>query len=1034
MTPTANLRQLLTGVFGRLSGDAAHPAIHRLETAFGGGKTHALIACTHIAKRGRELNGVVEGLLDPNLLPETGEITVVGVRGDEIPVHEPKGPDLIPYTLWGEIAYQVGGQKLYAEVGESVTSRAAPGSPYFDTVFGGKKVLILIDELAQYTARIEAAQEDGGEQLAAFIMALHGYARTHTGIVIVATLAGRADAFALQTKRLAELLTEVKGEEVDEDEAMSIGQTAVDQVESVAFRDAAPGLVPVQPGEISKVLAQRLLEEVDRQAASDTASDYVEMYSKNARLLPEMATRADYHERIVANYPFHPTLIDFLNNRLSVAENFQGTRGVLRVLALAMRSICEQEVDAPMIHVCHLDVRDSATANELLGRTGSSDLFPVLNADIGGPDTDQLEMASSNAQEADRANPHPLDFPMYEYTWKTIFLHSLVGREAGLGSPVFGLTEQEALFSTSFPGLTPPQVRKALEKIEDLDGGAYYLRYQDGRYYATVEPSVRVALSKIWNSLRAQEERIEQTLLATARKIVSPDVQSFHIEHDVSAPEHIPDDKSKPVLALISLNSDELDVEAFITTKGSNNPRERQNLVFLLVPDTVSVKQQAPGQSQFAALRRESEVALHRIQDAARWALAIQELRKRPQDFGVNPARLDEDVFRQQASEREKALETSVTEAYSNIWFNSASGQITRKEIRTAGGESGVSVIERIRKVLLEDNEIITREHVDLSSLQGFQQLFFSLSETPSLEELRTQFLTKRDWPVLESLEVFNTIIRAGVNHNTWCLFRMGAADRTTPEEFYSQQEGLPLDLDLSKPDFCVIRPEEARKRKWTKQAKASMEQIKTWITDEASSAEATPFRDLRASLRDQHGELNAQDVSDGLSRLLRDKRLIAYQGTIDRREEPNLIHGQKSVFYSPSDEDVIITIAEASKRGWLAEDGEGFQLRGRDGAKKIVSLLGRIGSFYNRGASSKIDDLDITGLVLEKGGTLRISLQNVPPESMKQLGELFEVLDGTVELGDETVADLEIGQPDEECIFLKALASTDDEESNGDG
>ena len=45
-----------------------------------------------------------------------GEVVVVGVAGDEIPVHKPRGKTLIPYTLWGEMAFQVGGKKLYSEV------------------------------------------------------------------------------------------------------------------------------------------------------------------------------------------------------------------------------------------------------------------------------------------------------------------------------------------------------------------------------------------------------------------------------------------------------------------------------------------------------------------------------------------------------------------------------------------------------------------------------------------------------------------------------------------------------------------------------------------------------------------------------------------------------------------------------------------------------------------------------------------------------------------------------------------------------
>ena len=76
----------------------------------------------------------------------------------------------------------------------------------------------------------------------------------------------------------------------------------------------------------------------------------------------------------------------------------------------------------------------------------------MLNTDIGGVDTTTIEGGKSNAQLADESNPHPEGYPMVEWTWKAVFLHSLVGREEGLGSNVFGLTEADALFECSFPG------------------------------------------------------------------------------------------------------------------------------------------------------------------------------------------------------------------------------------------------------------------------------------------------------------------------------------------------------------------------------------------------------------------------------------------------------------------------------------------------------------------------------------------------------------------------------------------------------
>jgi len=130
--PTQGLQTVLSEVFGRLSGDSSLPAIHRLETAFGGGKTHTLIALTHLGFKGNALKDIVAGLLiDPAALPAPDEVTVIGVAGDEIPVHKPVGTALVPYTLWGEIAWQAGGEELYREVEIEAVSFAAPGKAFF---------------------------------------------------------------------------------------------------------------------------------------------------------------------------------------------------------------------------------------------------------------------------------------------------------------------------------------------------------------------------------------------------------------------------------------------------------------------------------------------------------------------------------------------------------------------------------------------------------------------------------------------------------------------------------------------------------------------------------------------------------------------------------------------------------------------------------------------------------------------------------------------------------------------------------------
>jgi hypothetical protein len=1013
--PTQGLRLTLTEVFGRIAGDMTVPAIHRLETAFGGGKTHTLIACTHIAYKGTDLRDVVQDILDPKLLPEPGSVAVVGVSGDEIPVHKPKGNMLVPYTLWGEIAYQIGGERLYREVEEEATSYAAPGKTYFERVLKDRKAIIMLDELAQYAARLEAARPDGASQLAAFLMGLHSYARNHPGIAIILTLASATDAFARQTELLAKLISQVRGEEVGEDDALGIGEKAVRGVASVVARDAVQ-ITPVQAAEISSVLAKRLFSSVDRDAARETAEEYMRMYRRNANMLPDEAASEDFKNRMIANYPFHPTLVDFLNKKLASAENFQGTRGVLRVLALAIRSLWLKQQDVPMIHTCHLDLRSDRVVNEILGRTGSSDLLLVLNADVGSVDTGALEGGHSNAELADRRNPHPEGHPLYEYTWKTVFLHSLVGREEGIDSKIFGITESEALFSVSFPGLTPPQVRTALEEINE---SAFYLRCEQGKYFASEEPTINSILARIRRTLKA--DQVKGLLEATARKIINKGSDLFHIEHDVSLPEHLPDGKGRPVLGVVSLTAETVDVEAIVTTKGVNKPRQQQNLIFLLVPETVTVKDTNCQQELFSSQSRAQD-ARQRIEGIARQVLAMRVLIEKPQSYGVNPHRLEDEDFQKRYREREQALITAVSGLYTSLYYPSTAGHIIRKEIKTAGGEGGLPFIEQIRQVLISDGELLTSQNTTQADLLNLSKLFFEHGDTVTLEKLRENFACVRSWPVLENSGVFEQIIRAGVQKGVWCVFRMGAEDSVKPAEFYHRNNEIPMGINLAGAGYSLVTMQGANQRGWTEPRKVDSAKVREGVVYAVSQSGVATVKEVSRNLEDKYGEVPTQDFQEAVVALVKNGRLMAFRGTPDQKEKPDLIQGAGAALYTPQPGDVLITPAKAAELGWVTANRRTFMLSGKEGAEKLLPLLRRLGAIYNRGARTTIDSMDLVDLELPEGGTIRIQLSGVTPGSMKALGELFEVLDGIVTKGEHTEGFLEIVDPDDDCPFIQEL------------
>jgi len=1013
--PTEGLKKTLNEVFRRIAGDLTAPAIHRLETAFGGGKTHTLIAATHIAARGKAISDCLIGILEEQWIPNEGEVYVVGVAGDEISVHQPRGNELIPYTLWGEIAFQIGGEALYREVQSEAESYAAPGAYYLDKVFGNKKVLLMLDELAQYAARLEAARPDGASQLGAFLMSLHGYARQRAGISILITLAGTSDAFSKQTEQLTKLLSAIKGEEISQDAAIGIGERAVKGIVSVVQRDATV-VTPVQASEISAVLAKRLFRKIDAEAAKETAAEYMDMYRKNSSSLPEEAISIGFEDRMIAMYPFHPTLIDFLNRKLAEAETFQGTRGVLRVLALAVRSIWEKRMDMPMIHVGHIDMRSSYVVNEIFGRTGSADLLVVLNSDVGGVDTGLLQAQASNAEILDHRNPHPDGVKLYECTWKAVFLHSLVGRSEGLHSKIFGLTESEALFAVSTPVMTPAQVRTALEAINE---NAHYLRYESGKYYAHLEPTINNVLSRIRSTISM--EQIHDILKETAAKVVTSS-NLFHIEQDVSLPEHLPDNKEKPILGVISLDAGTIDVEAMITTKGANRPRERQNLIFLLVPKTVKVRgyfeqaelMQIPGGKEYEAQQR--------IEYLAQQVKAMRMLNNSPQEYGVMPSKLQNSDFRERFKRLENDIVVAVSETYDSLYYPSTTGTIIKKEIKSAGGEGGAPILQRIQNLLVEDKELLTSDSGAIKDYRLLSSLFFMKSSYISMEDMKKSFLCIRNWPVLDSMATLERIIRGGVEKGAWIVYKMNNAEDTYPGEFYNMNKGIPMQVNLLTGGYSIITPQGAKQRGWMEEKKVEPTKIREAVY-QAGIQGATTVQAIQNKVSEELVEISQEEVVEALRELAGHNKLYIYQGNPEQTDKPEqLVNGAAAMLYTPKADDVVVSPAVASVRGWLTNTSSEFFLEGKKGAEKVLPLLRRLGSLYNKGAKSTISTLDITDLALPGGASLRITLRDAKPETMKALGEFFEILDTVAKRGAETEAYICIPDTDDTCTVMKEL------------
>ena len=179
---------------------------------------------------------------------------------------------------------------------------------------------------------------------------------------------------------------------------------------------------------------------------------------------------------------------------------------------------------------------------------------------------------------------------------------------------------------------------------------------------------------------------------------------------------------------------------------------------------------------------------------------------------------------------------------------------------------------------------------------------------------------------------------------------------------------------------------------------------------------------EIAESIKSKWGDVPPQAVNKAIVGLVQKERLMTYKGMKDQEEKPDLMTGGKASLYTVQAQDVIVTPKKAAEKGWITAKRTGFELSGKKGAEILINMLRKIGSFYERGASTTIDSLDLAEMELPKGGTLRITLMQAPPESMKALGEFFETVAELVKIGEDTEAYLTVKDRGKDCPFVAAL------------
>jgi hypothetical protein len=763
--PTEGLKVLLTEALGRLSGQkTASSPIIRLETSFGGGKTHNLIALKHLADGFRGPG--IEALVDSALLPEEA-VAVAGIVGSELdPENGLEHNGLRTFTPWGEIAYQLGGPVGYQRIAHSDQQGIAPGAATLEELVGNRPALIMLDELAHFL-RVAKAKKIGDTNLAdmtiAFLMSLFQLAASKARVVVVLTLAETFDAYGKETEELRQRLAEAK---------------------SLAARQERV-ITPTAETEIAAIVTHRLFKYINRDAAQETAAAYYNFYqqlqNQNANI-PGLATRSEYSQQIIDEYPFHPTFLKTLNTKTATIPNFQRTRGALRLLAMTIRRLWEnQPADTYLIHPHHLDLGVGEIVAELTSRLDRPQFRSIVEADIISSQMGTL----AKAQDLDRHWVEAGKPPYAQRLATTIFLHSLT---QGVAS---GVDPAELFLSVLTPGDDPLLLQQALDHLED---SCWYLNYDGRRYRFGTEPAPAKLIAdemSLVGRVKAKDEVDRRIRQIWPKGIFTP-------VYFPSEAAEVDDDAKAPKLVILHYDAakdqinyqgpPDLVAKIFNHAGTQEGYRKFKNNLLFLVADQGQVDPMV---------------------NAAQRYLAIQRLVSDPErlkDFPENTR----SKLKKMSQETELEVRVAITKAYRYLYYPSADApqkhhNLARETLPAQDqGEMEKDQSQVLLKILRDLNKAKTADDPPLAPQFLKAKAWPGSQESISTEDLRRAFAQRLGLPLLLDPNQLKRTIKEGIKHGVWVYY--------DPREEVGYGPDSPAPLVQLDEDTLLYLPEEARR------------------------------------------------------------------------------------------------------------------------------------------------------------------------------------------------------------------------------
>ncbi|KAF0250487.1 MAG: hypothetical protein FD167_113 [bacterium] len=769
---TEGLRRLLTGALRRLSGTGGDPVIE-LQTNFGGGKTHSMLALFHLFSGAiaTELLGV-EPLLATAEVAQSPKVKRVVLVGNKISPGQPnrKTDGTVVRTLWGELAWQLGGREAFELIKESDETSTNPGDQLRILFNKYAPCLILIDEWVAYARQLHD-QDDlpGGtfETHFTFAQTLSEAAKAADRTMLVVSIPASEDPRSHQVSDV-----EVGGER---------GRAALERLKNAIGRVESPWR-PASAEEGFEIVRRRLFQPIADNplfvARDAVVKAFADVYRTQPQEFPPDCREGDYERRLKAAYPIHPELFDRLYEDWSSLAKFQRTRGVLRLMAAVIHALWEREDKNLLILPANVPVDDQGVQFELT-RYLEDQWLPVIEKDVDG--------AYSLPLKLDRENPNLGRFSASRRVARTLYL----GSAPTLRAANRGLEERQIKLGCVQPGESVATFGDALRRLTDQ---ATFLYVDGKKYWYSTQPSVTKLAEDRAAQLSSDDivQEIKNRIKEEAK--TKADFAKVSAEFPTSSSD-IPDEQEVRLVILDSehshnnkdKNSAAMKLASSVLEFRGSSPRNCKNMLIFLAVDGTRLKELEQGVKQYLAWK-----SIHNESET----LNLDPFQKKQAETKLTNA--------------DATVKGRIPETY--IWLiypeqETPDSPVELQESRLQGPEQ---IVKRASKKLTNDDQLILVYSPKLLK-SNLDRIPLWRSNHVGIKQLAEDFAKYVYLPRLKNTEVLLDSIRQGLLLITWPLESFAYADGwdESRQKYSSLRAGSTISVAVNS-DSLLVKPDIA--------------------------------------------------------------------------------------------------------------------------------------------------------------------------------------------------------------------------------